>query len=250
MSYELARPILEFCSPETLLRIEDNTPRLKSETNDLWEAQCRRFHSLPTEQYCASLSEPPSSWREFLKDEEAKRFEVMSSRIKRQRLELEERKKEKEIKFTNKLPPSKRTRGCGDWYARAPEIFIRKDAFRRGEGSEDYNTVSAKPPPPTCPSSTTPVVVRPVTIHHSRPKETPTHSSPAFSSSNTDNERPPKPTVTKPVTPQRSAPPQERPIKPLPSGKKTATSSLFMPKHRAHSQLPSQTSPPRARARG
>lgn len=32
--------------------------------------------------------------------------------MKTQRLEAEERKKQKEIKFTDRLPPMKRARGC------------------------------------------------------------------------------------------------------------------------------------------
>jgi hypothetical protein len=41
-----------------------------------------------------------------------KRLEEISARMKSQRLEAEERKKQKEIKFTNRVPPMKRARGC------------------------------------------------------------------------------------------------------------------------------------------
>ena len=48
-----------------------------------------------------------------LRQAEAKRFEELGSRLRFQRLEAEERKKEKEVKLTDKIPPSKRSRtGC------------------------------------------------------------------------------------------------------------------------------------------
>lgn len=50
--------------------------------------------------------------RQILRAMEAKRFEEIGSRIRSQRLEAEERKREKETKFTSDLPPAKRARGC------------------------------------------------------------------------------------------------------------------------------------------
>jgi hypothetical protein len=50
---------------------------------------------------------------QVLREAEAKRFEELGSRLRVQRLEAEERKKEKEIKLTDKVPLPKRARtGC------------------------------------------------------------------------------------------------------------------------------------------
>ena len=47
-----------------------------------------------------------------LRAKKEKRLEEIGARMKSQRLEAEERKKQKEIKFTNRVPPMKRARGC------------------------------------------------------------------------------------------------------------------------------------------
>lgn len=50
---------------------------------------------------------------QVLREAEAKRFEELGSRLRTQRLEAEERKKEREVKLTDKVPPPKRARiGC------------------------------------------------------------------------------------------------------------------------------------------
>ncbi len=47
-----------------------------------------------------------------LRAKKERRLEEISARMKSQRLEAEERKKQKEIKFTDRVPPMKRARGC------------------------------------------------------------------------------------------------------------------------------------------
>lgn len=48
---------------------------------------------------------------QVLRKAEAKRLEEVGSRIRSQRREAEERKKEREVKFTDRMPPQKRSRG-------------------------------------------------------------------------------------------------------------------------------------------
>jgi hypothetical protein len=53
-----------------------------------------------------------------LRAKKERRLEEISARMKSQRLEAEERKKQKEIKFTDRVPPMKRARGC-EWFRAA-----------------------------------------------------------------------------------------------------------------------------------
>lgn len=48
---------------------------------------------------------------QVFQEAEAKRLEEVGSRIRSQRREAEERKKEREVKFTDRMPPQKRSRG-------------------------------------------------------------------------------------------------------------------------------------------
>lgn len=50
---------------------------------------------------------------QILKREEESRFERLGSKLKAQRLEAEERKKEREVKLTDRVPPPKRPRSGG-----------------------------------------------------------------------------------------------------------------------------------------
>lgn len=47
-----------------------------------------------------------------LRAKKERRLEEVGARMKSQRLEEEERKKQKEIKLTDRVPPMKRARGC------------------------------------------------------------------------------------------------------------------------------------------
>lgn len=50
---------------------------------------------------------------QFLREEEAHRIEEAGNKLRSQRLEAEEKKREREVKLTDGLPPPKRQRtGC------------------------------------------------------------------------------------------------------------------------------------------
>ncbi len=52
------------------------------------------------------------------------RIAEIGARMKSQRLEAEERKKQKEIKFTDRVPPMKRARGCESFRVVYPYIQV------------------------------------------------------------------------------------------------------------------------------
>jgi len=251
--YELVRPILESCVADNLRRLEDATPHLRAYTNDLWRGHCTREYQVETEEYCSGSLAPPKSWRVLFFDLRArkeKRLEEISARMKTQRLEAEEGKRQKEIKIIDRVPPMKRARG----WSSAPQ---QKSLFQktRSEASKIRRAVyepRMRPPMPTAqvnrqrirdvsassspskPASGTRVVVRPVVR---RP-------SPAALPASTVSEK--KPSNLDQDTGQRSHPLEPRLKQPSPSAKKEPTCSLFMPKHRAHSQLSSRLVPSRA----
>jgi elongin-A len=55
---------------------------------------------------------PDLTCRQDLRARKEKRFEEIRARMKTERLEEEERKRQKGIKITDRLPPMKRARGC------------------------------------------------------------------------------------------------------------------------------------------
>lgn len=173
--------------------------------------------------------------------------------MKTERLEEEERKRQKGIKITDRLPPMKRARG----WSSAPQ---HKSLFQktRSEASKIQRTMfepRMRPPMPTVqayrqrirdvsessspskPGSGTRVIVRPV-VHRPSPTAQPASTAPA----------------KKPSTPdQNTGQQRSHPLEPVPrqkwsslSAKKEPACSLFMPKHRAHSQLSSRLVPSRA----
>jgi elongin-A len=259
-SYDLVRPILESCSADNLRRLEDASPHLKAHTNDLWRQQCLREHLAEVEEYPSGSLNTPKSWRDLFFDLRAKkerRLEEISARMKSQRLEAEERKKQKEIKFTDRVPPMKRARG----WSSTPQ---QKSLFQKTR-SEASKLQKAKfeprirHPMPTVQAnrqrvqsvlseshtrahttSGTRVIVRPVP-HRQPPPTLPVPPPPEkkFASSLV-HDAPPGP--------------QDSPLlgttarlrQPALSPKKEPTSSLFMPKHRAHSQLTGRLAPSHA----
>ncbi|KAI0063419.1 hypothetical protein BV25DRAFT_1854480 [Artomyces pyxidatus] len=265
VAYELVRPILECCSPDTLLRLEEASPHLKRDTNDIWKQQCIRTYAIASEPYANGSFDAPASWRDqfyTFRDTEAKRLEAIGSRIRSQRLEAEERKKEKEIKLTDRVPPMKRSRGGWGNTVSQPKTLIQRTRTEASKiqrsmfgaqmrppmiAAKSYrvitNTNSAKIP--SHPSSNSKpsslggsrVVVKPVPY---RRPSTPQPSPPLNPAQRHEaihvND---KPTTAVPLRPDVL----DLPGRPAPPGgiaKKGPTSSLFMPKHRAHSQLPSR----------
>ncbi|KAI0283073.1 RNA polymerase II transcription factor SIII subunit A-domain-containing protein [Russula aff. rugulosa BPL654] len=256
VSYDLVRPILESCNADDLRRLEDATPHLRPYTNDLWRVHCFRVHQVETEEYSSGSLAPPKSWRVFFFEHRArkeKRLEELGARLKTHRLEEEERKRQKEIKITDRLPQMKRGRG----WSSAPQ---QKSLFQktRSEASKIQRTMfepCMRPPMPTIqakrqriwdvsespsspkPGSGTRVTVRPV-VHRPSPTALPASTAPTKKPSTLD---------------QNTGQQRSHPLEPIPrqkpsslSAKKEPTCSLFMPKHRAHSQLSSRLVPSRA----
>lgn len=62
---------------------------------------------------CHQERKRSDSCSQVLKHEEESRFERLGSKLKAQRLEAEERKKEREVKLTDRVPPPKRPRSGG-----------------------------------------------------------------------------------------------------------------------------------------
>ncbi|KAH9966829.1 hypothetical protein BC827DRAFT_701991 [Russula dissimulans] len=280
VSYELVRPILESCSAENLRRLEDATPHLQAYTNALWRQQCFREHLSDAEEYSSGSLVPPKSWRDLffvrgllqhlnsisrlgqdLRAKKEKRLEEISARMKSQRLEAEERKRQKEIKFTDRLPPTKRARG---W----PSSPQQKSLFQktRSEASKIQRTMfeprmrppmpaaqtnrqrlrSAVPelPSPSQPASGSRVIVRPVVR-----RQSPTVLHAAAAASHVSSEKKPSTLVQNTSLERQGSQRLESPPRLKQSSlgaKKEPTCPLFMPKHRAHSQLTSRLVPSRA----
>ncbi|KAG2060549.1 hypothetical protein BDR06DRAFT_469598 [Suillus hirtellus] len=264
--YDVIKPVLECCSADTLLRLEQSSPFLENDTSEIWRRLCWKTFPLLAEQYFQEGSEAPESWRKqffLLREAEAERLELAGSRLRSQRMEAEERKKEREVKITDRLPPPKRARGWGA--PSQPKTLFQKtknDAtkFRSSMYSARvippkrqrtlHSSPSIKPAAPR-PSEPTKNMVTVKTVTYKRPSILP---APLQSSG-----RPTTLSVLTPATPPKLAasppsarsskpspivqPPstgEQRPIKPS-INKKDPMASLFMPKHRTLSQLPGQT---------
>ncbi|KAG2038670.1 RNA polymerase II transcription factor SIII subunit A-domain-containing protein [Suillus americanus] len=261
--YDVIKPVLECCSADTLLRLEQSSPYLENDTSEIWQRLCWKSFPLLAEQYLQEGSEPPESWRDqffLLREAEAERLELAGSRLRSQRMEAEERKKEREVKITDRLPPPKRARGWGA--PSQPKTLFQKTKneatkFRSSMYSARllppkrqrtiHSSPSLKPAAPR-PSEPAKSMVTVKTVAYKRPSTLP---APPQSSG-----RPPTPSVSAPVSPPKSA--ASPPAKPLPTvkppstgeqrpskpqiNKKDPMASLFMPKHRTLSQRPGQTS--------
>ncbi|TFK76224.1 hypothetical protein BDN72DRAFT_830764 [Pluteus cervinus] len=287
ISFRLVRPILERCNAEQLLLIEEASPHLIEDTLVLWKDLCSQKYPLQVERYLADHKEEPDSWRDqyfvFL-EAERERLEQITSRLRMTRAEEQERKKEREVKFTDRLPPPPRKFAA---WAPAKSLFqkTRSEAQKKRTmfsapmlppmpGKNPYHVLS-KPPPllPPPPPSSQPSRVTVNTIIQRRPAvistqvSKPTHLAPGILKSTPPPisaakaldalircQPQPSPnrgteikTSTKPPDPKEPPPSavvieDPRPIKPPPK-KFKATASLFLPKHRAYSQRPTQ--PPR-----
>ncbi|KAF9532156.1 RNA polymerase II transcription factor SIII subunit A-domain-containing protein [Crepidotus variabilis] len=153
ISYPLVKPILGRCTTEQLLRFEQLSPHLEKDTSEIWRDLCfQKYHFQATERYSPEgRLQGSDSWRSryfVLKELEAKRIEEIGSRIRTQRLEADERKKEKEVKFTDRVPPAKRPRTGGWNTISQPKSLFQKT---RSEASKIQRTVNTRllPPMPT-----------------------------------------------------------------------------------------------------
>ncbi|TCD66195.1 hypothetical protein EIP91_001689 [Steccherinum ochraceum] len=131
---DLARPLLDKCSAETLLRLEEASPEITEATVDAWKSLCFSLYPLAAQSVC--MEREPASWRESffcIREQEARRFEDLKVRLRSQREEAEQRKKEGQVKYTDRLPPAKR-RG---WIPTPPKSLFQKtrsDAVKVSKG--------------------------------------------------------------------------------------------------------------------
>ncbi|KAG2097414.1 RNA polymerase II transcription factor SIII subunit A-domain-containing protein [Suillus cothurnatus] len=261
--YDVIKPVLECCSADTLLRLEQSSPYLENDTSEIWERLCWKTFPLLAEQYLHEGSEAPESWREqffLLREAEAERLELAGSRLRSQRMEAEERKKEREVKITDRLPPPKRARGWGA--PSQPKTLFQKTKSEATRFRSAMYTARLQPPkrlrtlhsapsvkPPASPRPSEPksmVTVKTVTYKRPSTLPAPPQSSgqppvsalappPKLATSPSARSSKPLPIVQPPFIGE------QRPLKP-PINKKDPMASLFMPKHRTLSQLPGQTS--------
>ncbi|KAI0273431.1 RNA polymerase II transcription factor SIII subunit A-domain-containing protein [Gloeopeniophorella convolvens] len=253
VSFTLVQPILEACSADTLQRLEDASPHLKKDTNDLWQLHFYREFVVVADAYTSGDLPVPESWRGLFfhhRAEKERKYQEISARLKSQRLEEEERKKQKEIKLTDRVPPMKRAR---PWGATQQKSLFQKTRSEASKVQRAMFEPRMRPPMPTVPAkrplvqepdavpssraSGTRVVVRP--IPQRRPSPVSSTPSKLGLTDHTHNP-PPKPQNPPPL------PPAARVPQPSVDAKKDPARSLFMPKHRAHSQLTGRLVPSRA----
>ncbi|KAG1861749.1 RNA polymerase II transcription factor SIII subunit A-domain-containing protein [Suillus subalutaceus] len=235
--YDVIKPVLECCSADTLLRLEQSSPYLENDTSEIWQRLCWKSFPLLAEQYLQEGSEAPESWRDqffLLREAEAERLELAGSRLRSQRMEAEERKKERE-------PPPKRARGWGA--PSQPKTLFQKTKNEATKFRSSMYNARLLPPKRQRTLHSSPITYkRPSTLpappQSSGRPPTPSISAPAS---------PPKPVASSPARPSKPLPTvkppstgEQRPFKP-PVNKKDPMASLFMPKHRTLSQRPGQT---------
>ncbi|KAK7693819.1 hypothetical protein QCA50_003391 [Cerrena zonata] len=277
---DLILPILQYCSAETLFRFEQASPQLIQETSEFWHALCFKVYPLLAQQNYSD--EPPESWRDaflHLRDLEEQRLEAAGNRLRTQREKEEQRKKDSQIKITDKLPPHKRARAWGSYQPKTLLQKTRSDAVKMQKGvyasplasrmpvTKGYRSVltgtSGTTPlfPTVTPSVATPssnatsgsrVTVTAVSVK--RPSLKPSHSSNTSASSQSSvgpvsARKTSAPTLDS-STPRPDRPlsgnqshrvPERRSFKP-PNAKKDPMAALFLPKSRAFSQLPTDSS--------
>ncbi|KZT09724.1 uncharacterized protein LAESUDRAFT_646941 [Laetiporus sulphureus 93-53] len=276
--YGLIKPILESCSPETLLRLEDESPHLREDTEEIWKQLCHRSYPVAAEQYQSDPSEEPQSWRHVyfaLRGMETKRFEELGTRLRAIRKEEAERKKGSQIKITDRLPPAKRVRSWGTYQ---PKTLIQKTRWEAARMQKGIYSSPMFPAPKNYRSSTSASGSIPLCSPATSRSSKASISTPSSSDCGSDQQPGSRVTVTsvtvrrrpsamtvesslRPTTNTISTSPTVvdctahdntlTPVTSSPRGdsrpalvksnmKKDPLSSLFMPKHRALSQLPSQ----------
>ncbi|KAJ7582957.1 RNA polymerase II transcription factor SIII subunit A-domain-containing protein [Mycena floridula] len=266
-------PILERCTVEQLLRLEQASPHLQNSTQEIWKKQCYRKY--PALAHPGEMTEP-HSWRAHyfaLHEEEEKRIEQVGKRLRIQRQEADERKKESAVKYTDRISTTKRS--TSRWGQPVPPktLFqktrteaskIQRNVVSNARmmvpmppNGKDYRSKLKPsvellpPPPPNLPSrvTVTPVVIQRRSMALSSSTSTSTSTSTSSSSksasrfSDPPSDSPEKSSHVKPILPVKrpyspSALPDDRAAKsPRTSNKKDPMSLLFLPKHRAHSQV-------------
>ncbi|KAG9318577.1 hypothetical protein JVU11DRAFT_669 [Chiua virens] len=252
-------------------------------SSDLWERLCFKSYPLLAEQLVQNADQPPESWRDqyfvcpicrgstlavhttqILRKAEAHRLEEVASRIRNQRMEEVERKKEREVKLTDKLPPAKRARTTWSTTSQPLSLFQKT----KNDASKLQRTMYTHRLGPKIPLSTVhrPATASPLAASSTKPVDSriavkavsvtrPSASVPQTIPRPVQSTKPTSAVSKKvPISPPQSSspvrpsspirPPSQttelRPSKP-PIQKKDPMAALFMPKHRSLSQLPSQT---------
>jgi len=246
-------------SADHLSRLEKASPTISVDTPEIWRRLCEQTYRQFWARYEDGKHEEPESWKDKyfdLRSQEAKRLELVGAKLRNQRVEHEERKKEREVKLTDRIPPAKRQRTWG--HSQPAKTLFEKTRSRTAQLQQSIYT---RVPPPMLSaknysSSTRRLPASSITL---RPSSTSSDSSssssaPQYGSRVTVNKvvvrkHPQPPQLPRAASPskisnvssinQRSVPPPSSP----PSGKKDPMGTLFMPKHRAHSQLPLSSRP-------
>ena len=214
---------------------------------------------------------------QLLREAEAHRLEQVTSKLRNQRMEAAERKKEREVKLTDRLPPTKRVRKHSFLVLGRPvtylptgasgnqpktlfqkarnEVKLRKSLYTTrilppmAQGKTyriSSSSASVKPSTPPCKRSNNYEITESVVIKcPSFASTAPSSVSPLQSPDEAPASAPPSPSKPSPFAGPHSTvlSPQSSPTQAearLPIQKKDPMASLFMPKHRAFSQLPSQ----------
>ncbi|KAK2466745.1 hypothetical protein APHAL10511_001003 [Amanita phalloides] len=259
--FHLAKPILERCSAEQLLLIEKASPQLEDEIDDLWMDLCIRKYPRMAQRYLTYEEVDPKSWRDrhfAMQEAEAKRLEELGCRLRSQRQEAEELKKERAIKLTDRVPPGKRLK-IG-WGMSQPKSLFQKTRSEASKMQKAVYRARALPPMPASKgyAPTAKLLLPPPPQQPSR--VTVNTVKRRLYSPDTTPDKPPVPLPMNAVQPEKplpcnttnmttgGPPPQlsqtsadtipNRPHVKTP--KKDPMACLFLPKHRASSQRPTK----------
>ncbi|KAH9848902.1 hypothetical protein C2E23DRAFT_842046 [Lenzites betulinus] len=274
---EIVLPILNSCTPETLWRFEEEDPYIAEYTPDIWKALCHKQHPLlvrdPDESGCESWKEEYARCHE----ESATKLEQAAARLRAKRQLDEEQRKASSIKITDKLPPAAKRARWGVTTSktlfqktRTEAVKLHKGVFstrmtrptfqRRALVNNATSAWGAAAPSPLPSSSSTPtpaatgsrVTVRAVAVPRKAPgadrapsavSKAAGPSKPSLTASSSSMYAPPA--TASAASPPRMppSPPDSRSPPPRAPAKKDPTSTLFMPKHRAYSQLKARSVP-------
>ncbi|KZV65913.1 hypothetical protein PENSPDRAFT_109122 [Peniophora sp. CONT] len=111
VAFDLFKPILDHCSAATLMRVEDASPNLRHDTDDL----CAKDLPLDAFKYLEGDDSPTHGWRQLYEDLQvarAKKLEEAESRLRNSRMDEELKRKERDVKLAE-APPMKRARPWG-----------------------------------------------------------------------------------------------------------------------------------------
>jgi len=238
---------------------------LQQATLEIWKDSCfRKYYLAAIERYSPDdVPEEPDSWRSryfLLQDAETKRFEEAGLKLRSQHIEAVERKKEREVKITDRVPPPKRPRT--GWNTTVPPKTLFQKT--RSEASKLQKTIynaRVLPPMPTAKSYqvapqmagassrvtvNTVIKRRPISAPLTLPALNVTSLSAQSSSCSATSPTTQPSTTSKPIsispppaaTLLTSEPPRIVKSPNKTTVKKDPMATLFVPKHKAYSQRP------------